>query len=301
MCGCASPVIVAPPSSNNAPTTTPTVSPTFKPAPLNMTLDYFGIKSPHPPTVSLTQNTIQLFGVISDGKTTKQFEYPSNGIGIPAEYFHLESLDAQRIFSTTTAGDYLSVSILAYSCEDKESIQSLGRALQAFEPSMGPVLDFYDKLPQSKELIGWYVHTWESTENWGINQKTYEAGNGDLKLWFRIYSDSEPQVTPKPAFLPNVKITSVTPPINAKPGYSYPITFTVVNNEDFDIAINWEADSSLTGKFGNGTVNIAKNSTLPITNTYGWQAGNRTITYTIYYWYNNKKLDTLSVPLNIEP
>ena len=265
-----------------------------------MTLDYFGIKSPHPPTTSLFQNTIQLFGVISDGKTTKQFVYPSSFSGIPAEYFHLESLDEQSIFSTTSAGDYLSVSIVAYSCEDKEDLLNLGRALQAFEPSMGPLLDFYEKLPQSKKLIGWYEHTWESTEKWGITLGTHEVGNGDLELWFRIWSDTEPQVTPKPEFLPDMKIASVTPPVNAKPGYWYPITFAVVNNEDFDIAINWEADSSLTGNnFDHGTVNIPKNSTLPITKTYLWEAGNRTITYTIYYWYNNKKLDTSTVQVNI--
>jgi hypothetical protein len=226
--------------------------------------------------------------------------YPSNFIGIPAEYFYLESLDAQRIFSTTSVGDYLSVSIVEYSCEDKEGLMNLGRALEPYDPSMGPLLDFYEKIPQSKELIGWYEHSWESMENWGITQGTHEAGNGDLKLWFRIFSDIEPQVTPKPEFSPDIKITSVNPPINAKPGYSYPITFTVVNNEDFDIAINWQADSSLTGPFGHGTVNIAKNSTLPITMTPTWEAGNRTITYTIYYWYNNKKLDSLSVPLNIK-
>ena len=55
---------------------------------------------------------------------------------------------------------------------------------------MGALLDFYEKLPQSKELIGWYEHTWYAIDEWGIKQGKYETeGKGDLRLWFRIWSE----------------------------------------------------------------------------------------------------------------
>jgi len=293
-----SPPPVINPTLTPTPTPTPTQSPT--PTPLNVALDYIGVKSPHP-SISVSQNTMQFYVVISDGKTINKFPYPS--VGIPGTYFYLEDMDEQIIFTTPSAGDHLSVSIYAYSCEDKEANLAIWKALEGFNPAVKPIREFYESLPQKKELIGWYEHTWYSMENWGITGQTHEEGNGDLKVWFRIWSRSKPQLTPKPRFLPDIRIDSVTLPLNAKPGYWSPITFTVANNENFDIAVNWEAVSSLPqiGKFGSGTVTVSKNSTLPVTYSYLWQAGSRTITYTIFYWYNKAKLDTWSGTMDIKP
>jgi len=281
---------------------TPTPTPT-SPA-IQVTLDYFGIKDTHQPSIYIAPNKIQLYVVADDGKTKMKFSYPSSGEGLPMEYFQLENLGEQTIFHTSSVGDHLTISVLAYSCADKEATLSLGRALQTFEPSMGTLLDFYEKLPQSKELIGWYEHTWYATDEWGIKQGKYEAeGQGDLRLWFRIWSNREPTPIPRPLFIPEVRIQDVKLPANAKPGFmQYPITLSLVNSEKFDVPIRWEAISSITGKFDSGTATVPKNGKLlEISKSYFWEAGNRTITYTVYYYYNNAELDTWSGTLNVVP
>lgn len=303
--GCTS-ISPPPPVTTLTPPPTPTdeLAPTSTPPAIQVALDYFGIKDTHQPSVSVAPNKIQLYIVANDDKTKMEFSYPSSGEGIPMEYFQLEDLGEQTIFHTSSVGDHLTISVLAYSCADKEATLSLGRALQAFEPSMGPLLDFYERLPQSKELIGWYEHTWYATEEWGINQGKYEAeGKGDLRLWFRIWSNKEPEPISEPLFMPEVRIQDVKLPTNAKPGFmQYPITLSLVNSEKFDVPIRWEAYTSITGKnFDSGTDTIPKNSRRDITRYYYWEAGNRTITYTVYYYYNNAKLDTRSRTLNITP
>jgi len=289
---------ITPPAT---PAPTPTPTPTT-PA-IQVTLDFFGIKDTHQPPVYVAPNGIQLYVVADDGKTRMEFSYPSSGEGIPMEYFQLEDLGAQTIFHTSSVGDYFRISVLAYSCADKEATLSLGRALQAWKPEMGPLLDFYERLPQSKELIGWYEHTWYATDEWGIKQGEYEAeGNGDLKLWFRIWSNEQPAPISRPRFVPEVRIEDVKLPTNAKPGSYLPITLSLVNSEEFDVPIRWEAVSSITREFDSGTATVSRNGKLlEITKSYWWEAGYRTITYTVYYYYNNAKLDTWSGTLNITP
>lgn len=185
-----------------------------------------------------------------DGKTKTEFNYPSSGEGIPMEYFQLEDLGQQIIFHISSVRDYLRISALAYSCADKEATLSVGRALQAFEPSMGPLLDFYEKLPQSKELIGWYEHTWYEADKWGTEQGRYEAeGKGDLRLWFRIWSNREPAPISKPRFIPEVRIQEVKLPENARirTDWDYrssDFSFTLANNESFELPIYWRLETS---------------------------------------------------------
>jgi hypothetical protein len=104
-----------------------------------------------------------------------------------------------------------------------------------------------------------------------------------------------------------VRIENVKLPTDARPEYpcyiptKYPITLSLVNNEEFDVPIKWEAESSMTGKFDHGEATIPKNGRLDISKPYCWEAGERTITYTIYYYWNNAKLDTWSGSLNVTP
>ena len=318
-CGPAS----TPPTPTPTPAPAPTPAPTPEPTPpeptppeptppeptppppaIQVALDYFGVKDTHQPPISVSENLIQLFIVVDDGETSKQFLYPRSGDGLPMDYFQLVDLDEQTIFQTSSVGDQLTISALAYSCTDKQAILDLGRALESFQPGIGSVLDFYEKLPQSKELIGWYEHTWYETEEWGANQEEYEAkGENDLKLWFRIWSDKEPAEIPKPLFVPAVKIQDVELPTDAKPGYTkYPISLWLVNDEMFNVPILWEAVSSQTRKFDSGKATVPKNGKpLEIRRSYYWEVGDRTITYTVYYYFNNAKLDTWSGALNITP
>jgi hypothetical protein len=276
--------------------------------PIQVVLDFFGIKDIHQPPISVAPNRIQLYIVVDDGKTTWNFTYPRNGEGIVMDYFQLEDLRKQTIFQSLSVGDHLTISALAYSCADKEATLSVGKALQTFEPSMGPLLDFYERLPQSRELIGWYEHTWYTTDEWGTVQGRYEEeGRGDLRLWFRIWSNEELAPISKPRFVPDVKILDVTLPTDAKPGSvwiigskQYPITLSLMNNEEFDVPIKWEAESSMTGKFHHGEAIVPRNGKqLDITKYYWWEAGDRTITYTIYYSWNNAKLDTWSGTVSV--
>lgn len=276
--------------------------------PIQVTLDFFGIKDTHQPSVSFGLNTIQLYVLVDDGEKSMAYSYPSSGEGVSMKYFQLVDLGQQTVFGTSSICDYLRVSVLAYSCPDKEATLSVGRALEAFEPSIGPLLDFYERLPQEKELIGWYEHTWYGVDEWGTKQAEYEAeGTGDLRLWFRIWSDEEPAPISKPLFIPEVRIENVELPNDARPEYpcivptKYPITLSLVNNEEFDVHIKWEAESSMTDNFDHGEATVPKNGRLDISKPYCWEAGERTITYAIYYYWNNAKLDTWSGTLNVAP
>jgi hypothetical protein len=285
--------------------------------PIQVTLDYFGVKDIHQSYVSFPLNTVQLFVVVDDGKTVANYAYPSNGEGIPTKYFQLVDLSQQTVFDTSSVGDYLRVSALAYSCVDKNTTLSIARALGAFERSMGTLADLYATLPETKERIGWYEHTWYDVDGWGAEQATYEAeGYGDLRLWFRIWSNTEPTPISEPLFIPEVTIEDVELPTNARPEHpcfipsKYPITLSLVNNEEFDVPIKWEAHSTRIGDFDHGEATVPKNGRLDISKPYCWIAGESTITYAIYYYWNDyaiyyywndAQLDTWSGTLNIAP
>lgn len=308
--GCSSAPVYSPTpaatSSLSVPTHSPAPTPVAGPA-LTVKIDYFAVKSTHQPAIYFAPNTIQVYAVIDDGKSEPwAFSYPSSNEGIPMKDFQLVDLGGQTIFNTSSVGDYLKISVLAYSCEDKEATLSLGRALQAFEPSIGPLLDYYEKQPESKELIGWYEHTWYPEENWGMTLGKYEAvGEGDLRLWFRIWSTNEPGATQEPRFSPEVRIQSVTLPSNVRVSSGlfvtlYYTTLRLVNNESVDIVVNWQANSSVTGNFDNGTVTVEKYNYVDVTKGYYYTApGPVKITYTIYY--NGTQLDTNSGTLNVVP
>ena len=105
--------------------------------------------------------------------------------------------------------------------------------------------------------------------------------------------------------IPNMKIQSVTLPSGAKTSSgivvtTYPTTFRLVNSESFDITVNWQAHSSVTGNFGNGSVTVPKNGYVDVTNNYYYTvAGVVNLTYTIYY--NSNQIDTWSGTMNVLP
>lgn len=298
--GCGSPVYYQPPP--NADNTSPNDTPQVTHPPVTISLDYFGVKSTHIPVIAIAQWRVQFYAVVSDGKKTETFNFPQDGQGVSMNDFNLEDMRGQIIFDTDSVGDYLSISIVAYSSQDSAQAQAVLNAFKAFNPSFGTLADFYSKLPQQKELIGIYENKWIKAQNWGIAASTCKEDNRDLSVWFRIWSGTEPSRIAKPEFKPDVKIEAVTPPFNAKPGFlTYPITLSLVNGEQLDVTIYWQADSSITGKFDSGTATIPKNGRLDIRKYYFWETGNRTITYSVYDKNKNTLLDTRSVTLNITP
>jgi hypothetical protein len=266
--------------------------------PIHIALDFFGIKDTHQPSAYVAPNRIQLYVIVDDGVNTTKFSYPSNGEGIVMEYFQLVDLEQQTVFYASSVGDYLRISVLAYSCADKEATLSLGRALQAFEPSMGPLLDFYEALPAEKELIGWYEHTWYAVDEWGTKQAEYEAeGIGDLRLWFRIWSNEEPTPISKPLLIPAVEIQNVKLPTGVRvrqPSETYfyntwTFEFTIANHESFTLPIYWRLetspDSPETQSDGTyGTKYISGNGKVTVTTQYWFKmSGNYTWKYVAEY------------------
>jgi PBP1b-binding outer membrane lipoprotein LpoB len=296
------PTVMVTPTATPKPTPTPTPPPT----PINVAIDYFGIKSTHQPAIYWAPNTIQLIAIIEDGNTTKQFAYPSSIPGVVLKDFSLQNLEEQIIFQIPSVGGYLKISVLAYSCEDKDTALAILKALQSYNPNLSTFIQFYENLPQSKILIGYYEHTWYPTENWGISQNEYKEANGDLTFWFRIWSNSRPTVIPPPLFVPDVKIQSVTLPSGAKTSSGpfiftdYSTTLRLVNNESVDVTVSWQANSSVTGNFDSGSVTVPKNSYKDVTKAYHYtSAGPVTINYTIYY--NGVQIDTKSGAMNVAP
>ena len=281
--------------------------------PINVTIDYLGIKCIYQPAIYLAPNKIQLYIVVDDGKDIKQFAYPSNEQGIVMDDFKLEDLGQQIIFETSSVGSYLRISALAYSCEDKDTVLAILEALRAFEPSAGTIKEFYQMLPQREELIGWYESTWQPSQNWGTTQGKYEAvGSGDLRLWFRIWSDDEPEAIAKTNFGPDVRIVDVVLPSDAKKRgpletifvNTYPSTLSIQNNEAIDV----EVYVSIKGQgrcldimgFTGGAITIPGYGHRDITTKYYYEtAGIRQITYTILY--KGTELDIWSRTLNVVP
>ena len=103
--------------------------------------------------------------------------------------------------------------------------------------------------------------------------------------------------------LPRVTIQSVTLPPNpivSSGDLIFTHTFRVVNNESFDVTINWKGNSSITGNFDNGTVTVPKNSYTDVPKSYYYiTTGIETITYTVYY--NGIQLDEWSGTHYINP
>ena len=118
-------------------------------------------------------------------------------------------------------------------------------------------------------------------------------GAGDLKVWFRIWSEAELAAIPKPTFLPDVKIQDVDIPSDVRRApdlvfipaeYNLPHTLTIANNELMDVWIDWQAYSFVTGDFGGGNILVPAGGQKTITDNYFYKtAGTVEISYTISY------------------
>jgi hypothetical protein len=271
--------------------------------PLNITLDYFGIYSTHQPTYYFASNTIQLIAIVEDGVVSNKYFYPLDLPGIAIKAFSLQDLEQQIILNTPSVGDHLTLSLLAYSCEDRSPALDILKALANYSQSAEPLEQFVESLPQNKQLIGYYSHTWYQADNWGISASEYHEIKDDVAVWFRIWSSNEPAPIPTPYFLPNVKIQSVTLPTNAKVSTgifvnSYSTTFVLTNTEKVDVTVHWRAHSSVTGEFDDGDVTVQANQSKTITLGYHYStAGMVALTYSLEY--ENSQIDTWSGTMNV--
>jgi len=300
------------PSTHSSPATPTTPVPEqIQSPPLVVELDYFGIKSTHRGTEPVPPK-IQLYVLVDDGKTKQISSFPPGNEGMVMEDFHLENLRGQgEVFCTSSVGDYLKISILAYSSEDKETKLEIWRAMEALQPGVSTLRQIYEQLPKKEVLIGYYDNTWHPEDNWGIGK--YEAvGSGDLKLWFRIWSETETKAIAKPSFGPEVRILDVKLPSNVKKRSpdelvfvdTYPTKLILQNDEAVDVTVDVMIDGQ--GHcldliaFTGGEVTIPKYGHKEITTKYYYEtADTRQITYTISY--KGVELDTWQGKLSVAP
>ena len=179
--------------------------------PLNVTINHIGVLLDHDPTDIQGPGDIRLVLLISDGKqTVQQIIPPSEGTFSLSDYETIQL--NQRVFHTVEAGDFLKIGIIAYDDDPESAISdalqfalpilgtvfaqpyltSIGTALSEYEETTGKPL-FENK----DDYVGYYEGFWGSDESWGIGQ--YNAvGMSDFRVWFSIWSDSEPEPISQP-------------------------------------------------------------------------------------------------------
>jgi len=271
---------------------------------LNLTIHHIGVISAHDQEdIWDPDGEIQLLVLVTDGRETSEASIPIDGTGFKMGDFETQNIN-QRVFHTSSAGDYLKVSIVAYDIDSKKETLDYLSILEAFGVSGATSLkELYSLLPQEDDRIGYYESTWYAEENWGIGQYSTE-GIEDLRVWFSIWSDTEPESISKPSLLPDVRIQSVDIPAQAKQSpwgfIQYGHTLTIVNNESIDIQVDWNAHSSQTGDFDGGSKTIPANSSKSITKRYFYEtAGQIELTYTISY--KDSVIDSWSGTVNVIP
>ena len=272
---------------------------------LNLTVHYIGVISAHDQEdIWDPDGEIQLLVLVTDGRETSEASIPIDGTGFNMGDFETQKIN-QRVFHTSSAGDYLKVSIVAYDIDSKKETLDYLSILEAFGVSGATSLkELYSLLPQEDDRIGYYESTWYAEENWGIGQYSAE-GIEDLRVWFSIWSDTEPESISKPSLLPDAKIQNVDIPAQAKKSSAwfplvYKHTITVVNDEQIEIQISWNVHSSNTGDFDNGDITIPANSSKSITERYFYEtAGQIELTYTISY--RDSVIDSWSGTVNVIP
>ncbi|MCK4782648.1 MAG: fibronectin type III domain-containing protein, partial [Desulfobacteraceae bacterium] len=183
--------------------------------PLNVTINHIGVLFDHDP---IGPGDIRLVLLITDGKQTVQQIIPPLEGTFPLSDYETIQLD-QRVFHTVETGDFLKIGIIAYDDDPESAISDtlhlalpiLGTVLaQPYLISIANALSEYEEITgkplfeNKDDYVGYYEGVWGSDESWGIGQ--YNAvGMGDFRVWFSIWSDSEPAPISQPtlAFMVN--------------------------------------------------------------------------------------------------
>jgi len=280
--------------------------------PLNVRLDYFGIISNFAeddwdgPT-----GEIQLVAVITDGKVTEEVYLPPDRGVFEMWDFKVCKLN-QPVFHTSSVGDFLKVSILAYDVDDQDKLfqfADMGEAMGIPEAKLLNLLLSF--MPQEDDRIGYYEYVWYPQQNWGIGQYQ-EEGNEHLRLWFSIWSDTEPPLISEPPLLPDVRIQKVDLPSEAKNmagrliKTTYYHTLTLVNNEPIDVTIDWKVSFMQGGEYygwtpTSGSVIVGRNGGVATIRKdyYYVVTGTEKVTYTISY--KGTELESWSGTVNVIP
>lgn len=306
------PTPTQPPSSTPSPTDipTPTAPPTSK-FPLNVTLNYVGVKSNQATTGTAN---IYLLLVITDGYQKATSRFLPAGANFSLNSYQVIPLN-QMVFHTDSAGDSLKVCILAYKQNDPRWLSSiLTPALAEIERGLSwgdyrsaqEILTTVEKYKQKSpvsftdggdKLLGYYEDVWGTNESRGIGE--YNAvGSDDFWLWFSIWSKEQPKPASAPVLLPEVTLDNVNLVSSVNTGQRRVDIVRIKNKELHPITVSLKGTSLLSGDFYSNAIEVPADG-------YAWvekefvtnSAGIDTITYTIYF--QNIKLDSESKELRV--
>jgi hypothetical protein len=244
-----------------------------------------------------------LITVVSDGDKLQKYAIPPF-----FDTFTLGDFETLRIgqtlFSTRAAKGDLEINILAYHREQPQSIdlELIEMTEWYYGDGIGQLTQLVEATP-GEELIGYYENTWASDESWGIGEYN-EVGTGDLRVWFSIWSDTEPEPILEPRLLPDVTIQEVSLPAEAfniteqQIPVGYATTLTLFNHENFSVTVDWQGHSSLTGIFDGDSVTVPADSAQEIRKSYYYEtSGTHQVTYTVAY--DRTVLDTWTGTLEV--
>lgn len=301
-----------PSGSYSTPSPTASTRPTSN-VPLNVTLHYFGVRSNH---TTAELGSIYLLLVVTDGyqKATSRF-LPGDGT------FSLQDYDTvpvdQRIFSTDSAGSSFKVCILAYQQNDPQWRPSiLEPALAEIERGLSwgnyrstqEILSTVDEhVKQSTtsftdggdSLIGYWEDVWPDHESLGVGQ--YDGvGNGDLRLWFSIWSKSPPAPPEPPVLLPNVTLDDVDMVSTVSATQSRVDILTVWNREPHPLNVTVKGASSAGGDFYSKSLEVRANGFALVESRAACDTlGSVNVTYDLYF--REIKTDSWSGVLVVNP
>jgi len=194
------------PATTPSPPVTPPSPPTPQPPQLTIALDHFG-----------TINTIakvRLVVLVKDDRGVLV------NVPIPEEIF--PAFDMADLYQVRSIGrdpvvykgpivGSLSVCVAAYDVSSGPMLKSDFETVARFFGMPG--VDVIKNAIPDKKLVGHYSYTWTESSNWGIGAHD-NKGEGDLKVWMRIWADQVIPPTQQPSILPagthevNVEVSS---------------------------------------------------------------------------------------------
>ncbi len=278
--------------------------------PLSVTIDYVGVKFDHDPSDLLQgPGDIRLVILITDGIHTVQEIIPPGEGTFQINDYQTIPLN-QRVFQTDSVGDYLKISVIAWDDDPETAVSdTLRSALPILGavfgmPALGTTADILSQYQEKTgkplfenkdDFVGYFESSWGANESWGIGQ--YKAvGTSDLRLWFSIWSDSQPASGPKPTLSPDVTIQNTDVPLQVIAGKEYSYHVTLRNNESRPATVTLKIRSSLTGEVDSRSVTVPANNSVTITESTTFQpTGVRTVTYSLLY--QGVEISSLSKPV----
>jgi len=287
--------------STPSPTPTPMYSP--EPLPLSVRLDYVGVGCAYGGHVQLAVEV-----------TDTNVGVPERHLMPPVEAAAVEDVGDfkvmrinQEVFHTSAMKGGLSIGILAYDRDQAKSnfLDWIAMMEWYYGESILPLKNLVEAMPENDRLIGWYDETWYPEESWGVGNHT-ERGSDDLQVWYSVWSGAKPAPVPEPSLLPRVRIIDASIPSEVKqcpwticPEYKH--SWTLQNEEDCDIDVNWQGHSSVTGDFFKGSATVPSYGMKTVGGSWSYRQaiGPATLTLTIYY--RAKELDSRSDTVMVVP